>query len=366
MKIAIIIPSLSMGGGEKFSVDLANELAKNKNNQVTLCIISKIHKSMILFHKINSNVNIICMEKSQGFDYRILFKIKKKFQQYEFDIVHTNLRGILYSLWSIISFRKIKYVHTLHNLVTKETSSSIYRFFLKQCFNYLNVQPVAIAPEILNDIHQFYGKQHKIMILNGVAPLKKSSKFKEVQNEISTYKQNQDTKVLINLGRVTEQKNQKLLIKSFKEIKKNVIVLIIGSLDNEPIYSKECQELAKDSSNIFFLGEKSNVGDYLYCSDALCLSSIYEGLPLVILEAISIGKPTLSTNVGGIPDVIENTRNGYLSKNISVSSYINMINIFIKDTKINNKAISSTFEKKYSMNICSSHYYNLYRSLICP
>lgn len=363
MNIAIIVPSLYMGGGEKFACDLANDLVKNKNNQITLCVISKIHQEMMLLHRIHRDIKIISMEKGMGFDYKTLFKVRNFLKANKFDVVHTHLRGIRYTAWSMISFRQTKYIHTFHTLVEKEASSLLYKKFLRFSFNYLNVVPVAISPAVLEGMQNFFGSKHTNMILNGVSILEKSSQFEKVQNEISAYKINNATKVFINVARVTEVKNQKLLIETFKKINTNTILLIVGSLDNEPSYAQECQELAKSSKNIFFLGEKDNVGDYLYCADALCLSSIFEGLPLVILEAMSIGKPTLSTNVGGIPHVIIDTKTGYLTKNMSYTSYINIIHTFIEHSSINNEEIYSIFQEKYSMNICASQYYNLYQKI---
>lgn len=364
MKIAIILPSLHMGGGEKFAVDLSNELAKDENNKITLYVIAKLDKKMILLSRINQNIKLISLNKGNGFDYKILFQIYKLLKKNKFDIVHTHLRSLLYLSLSIISLQKIKYIHTFHTIIKEEASSFLYRYFFKFCFTYLNLTPVAITPEVSKGIQSTFGNQHSTMILNGVSTINKSHRFQEVKQEISKYKINKDTKIFINIARVTEVKNQKLLIEVFKNINQNAILLIVGSLENEPQYAKECQELIGTSANIFLLGEKDNVADYLYCSDALCLSSIYEGLPLVILEAMSIGLPTLSTNVGGIPDVITNAKNGYLSEDMSSGSYIKMIHHFLNNSTIVKEDIYLTFIKKYSMDICTSNYLKLYQKKV--
>jgi len=364
MKIAIIVPSLHMGGGEKFAVDLSNELSKDPNNHVTLCVISKISKKMILSSIINPNINLISINKEEGFDYKVLFKLKKIIKENRFDVVHTHLRSLFYSSWSIFTIKKMNYVHTFHTLVEKEVKSYLYKILLKLFFNHFKVTPIAITPEVLKGIQRTFGKNHKTMILNGVSPLKKTHKFQAVKKEISSYKKNSETKVFMNIARVSEVKNQKLLIESFKHLNKNAILIIIGSLQNEPKYAKESQELAKMSNNIFILGEKNNIGDYLYCCDALCLSSTFEGLPLVILEAMSIGKATLSTNVGGIPDVIINNVNGYLSQGMLREQYIDILNKSINNSPINSEEIFSLFKKKYSMEICKNHYYKLYQTIV--
>ena len=52
------------------------------------------------------------------------------------------------------------------------------------------------------------------------------------------------------------------------------------------------------------LGERSDVPDLMAAADVVCLTSRAEGLPMVVLEAMALGRPVLSTAVGGIPDAI--------------------------------------------------------------
>ena len=99
-------------------------------------------------------------------------------------------------------------------------------------------------------------------------------------------------------------------------------------------------------------------------SDALCLTSIYEGLPLVILEAMSVGVPVLSTPVGGIPETIKDGRHGYLSENISIDSYIKILKKFIKNNPFDSNIIKNYYQKYYSMHACCMNYYELYNQLI--
>ena len=73
---------------------------------------------------------------------------------------------------------------------------------------------------------------------------------------------------------------------------------------------------------IHFLGLKNNVADYLYCSNAFCLTSIFEGLPISLLEAMACGVIPICTNIGGVPDVVQDGRNGYLS-DVTDKDYIN-------------------------------------------
>jgi len=67
--------------------------------------------------------------------------------------------------------------------------------------------------------------------------------------------------------------------------------------------------------NVFFLGNIPNAGIYNSITDLFILPSNYEGLPMVILEAMSFGKPVVASDVGGISEIVQNDWNGYALKN---------------------------------------------------
>lgn len=109
----------------------------------------------------------------------------------------------------------------------------------------------------------------------------------------------------INVGailRVTPIKDVKTMINAFYLAKKQVLNLklwIMGPLDENPKYAKECKQLVEDFNikDVIFTG-RVNVKDYIGKMDYLVLSSLSEGQPLVILEGFAVKKPCIATNVG--------------------------------------------------------------------
>ena len=366
MKIMQIIPSLSLGGAEKFVVDICNELAKDKSNEIILCVIGRINETSLLRQQISSRVRIISLAKTPGFSLSMFYKLYRLTKNINPDIVHTHLRGLPYSTLAILLLKK-SFIHTFHTLPHKEANNSIKKTLYKILFNYFGVLPVSISPAVLQDTKRIFGEKYNVLINNGVKPLKKSTNFNDVKEEIEKNKQSKDTKVFLAMGRVSKVKNHLMLIQAIKELEENgedMILLILGSLTDEKKYANLCQNAALTSENIFILGEKYNAGDYMYCADALCMTSVYEGLPLVVLEAMSIGKPVLSTPVGGIPDVITDGINGYLSEDVSVESYKAILKKFIMQPLKKQESIKNLFEVKYTMSVCTKNYYKVYKSFI--
>ena len=66
-------------------------------------------------------------------------------------------------------------------------------------------------------------------------------------------------------------------------------------------------------SHVVLAGNRSDVPDLLAASDAFLMSSISEGIPLTIIEAMAAGIPVVSTAVGGIPEMVQHDVNGFLA-----------------------------------------------------
>lgn len=362
MKILHIVASLNVGGAEKFAVDLCNELAME--NDVYLCILDKIDDMMILKKQIDENVTVISLNKTKSYSIATLFNLYKLVKKFKPDIIHTHLRALAYSSLSIFLL-KVPVVHTIHNLADKEVGNKIQQLY-KILFSYFNVTPVSISQKVLESTAKVYGINYTELIYNGVKALKKTDLYNHVRAEVDSYKKNKNAKVLLNVGRISKQKNQLMLINVIQELNEDdmdFVLLFIGPLTDDKEYADQCIKNAENIPNIFFLGEKSNIGDYMYCADAFCLCSLYEGLPLVVLEAMSVGVPILSTPAGGVPDIIQNGVNGYLSDDFSGNACKQMLVTFYSHPLNNNEENRRSYEENYSMHICMNHYYALYERL---
>lgn len=74
-------------------------------------------------------------------------------------------------------------------------------------------------------------------------------------------------------------------------------------------------EVDNHPDNVYFLGNIPDAGRYNSIADLFILPSNYEGLPMVILEVMSAGKPVVASNVGGISEIVVNGENGYVVEN---------------------------------------------------
>ncbi|MDG1716704.1 MAG: glycosyltransferase family 4 protein [Saprospiraceae bacterium] len=140
---------------------------------------------------------------------------------------------------------------------------------------------------------------------------------------------------LLFVGRLLLDKGVLELLEAFSKVLQSdseIVLTLVGGIDHGNPASIDEEIIAKyESENIRFVGHQANVKNYIEVSDAVILPSYREGLPRVLLEAMSMSKPIIATNVAGCREVVNHDSNGYLveSKNICSleDAILKMINL---------------------------------------
>ena len=323
MKILQVISSLGNGGAEKFVVELCNELSKK--NDVTLCSFKKIEDWMIFPKKKNFNVKIIQFNKRNGHDISVYFNLIKLVRKEKIEIIHFHLDStIKYILPLLIFFTKAKFYYTIHSNLNSDKIKLFDSLYRAKAIT-RKIKYICISQLICDEFQKKYPNFTFALVENGIAKLNSGEMFEVVKDEVEKLKLNSDTKVFSCIG------NYSLITSVFARLyneKYNVILLLIGNDTSANMIEWNKIKESK-SANTFMLGLKSNIQDYLLLSDAYCLCSHYEGLPISILEAYSLGIPVLSTPAGGIPSILRHSFNGYLSENFTFDAYYKMLIDFI-------------------------------------
>lgn len=361
MKILHIHPSMAGGGIEAMICGLANTMAKKE--EVTVCSIFTPKSTHVFWHKLEPSVRKLTLNKTKpGFSIVELFKIFNLLRKENFDIV--NMHGFLYYYIIAVLFlhKKTKFFYTIHSDAEKENGrwdSKIYRF-KKYCFKSGWIHPITISSASDLSFEKVYGFKGHI-IYNGVP----SATISET-DAIKQYRYTKNTKVFIHPGRISTAKNQVVLCKVFDRLTKegkDVVLLIAGSKQDADIYN-EIEPYF--SERIHYLGERSDIPDLMAYSDAMCLSSIWEGLPVTLLEALSVGCIPICTQVGGIPDVIKNGWNGILSDTTSEEDYLLAVKHFISisETELSEMKSNCVISfKKYDINNTALEYLAYYQEI---
>lgn len=304
MKILELVPNLNIGGAQKVAVDISIELAK-RGHKVFLVSLFAPKNNHLTDALQESNVQVLGLNKKPGPDFSMILKLFKILNKLNVDVIHTHTDALKYSLLPKLIFRKIVGIHTIHTKPSFE-NRGVKKYISKIAYTLCNFTPVVIAKAMMDEFKSVHPKINAEYIINGIELPKVSAKIIE--------KQKNKKPQFINVAGMRPAKNQKMLIDVFSQLCAHYPDVELIMVGDGPLLSnlKKITNTMKLSKNIRFLGYRKDVLNLLYNSHLFCLTSTREGVPLSVIEAMATGNVVIASNVGGIPDLIDNGISGIL------------------------------------------------------
>lgn len=271
--------------------------------------------------------------------------MKKIYKKYQPDIIH--LHSSKAGLLGRIAFPRHKIVYTVHGF---DSIRLAYKKFLpiekhlqRRCSSIVGVSKYD-ETNLLNE-----GIDHNVtFVYNGIYEpnLLNTDPF----SDISQYKY----KVLC-IARLSPQKNHQLFIDTAQRLP-DCAFIWIGN-QNEPDF--------KYPENVFFRGNIKGAGSYTKYADLFYLPSNYEGLPMVIIEALSMGTPVVASSVGGITELLDGS-NGWAMENDpdvmanAIRKYLSLSEKEKQDISYNAR---QTFLSKFTVDKMAEGYLDIYNTI---
>lgn len=298
MKIIQVIPMFSVGGAEIMCENLIYALCERGHDVVAISMFD--YHSAITDRLEQRGIDIRYLEKKPGLDFSMVWKIRKILIKEQADAVHTHLYCAQYAVPAAIIAGVKRCVHTIHSVARKENGTlarKLNKFFFKHC----GVIPVALSETVRDSVIEEYSmsKDQVPVIFNGI-DLSRCCPKKDYTTK-GMFK-------ILHVGRFVEAKNHSGLLQAFSRFHDTYPdseLWLIG--DGEKRTEAEGYVTKNGlADSVKFLGLQSNVYGYLHDADVFTLPSIYEGMPITLIEAMGTGLPIVATNVGGIPDMLDN------------------------------------------------------------
>ncbi len=329
MKIVYALKALSKGGAERVIANLANYSVMHGHEAYIITLVdAKIE------YKLDSKVTVINCGKSIKKSNKILqfFKlvkfIRQELKKVKPDVILSFLPQVNFvtllanknEFPIIISARndhKIEFPNKVYMTLMKwlypKTDGFIFQTTdQKDYFDSIGIKKeYAVIPNPINDdfiIEPYSGKREK---------------------------------TIVSVGRLTNQKNQKLLIDSFNEIHQKyqdykLIIYGEGKLRDE--LNSQINTLNLNDM-VILAGNVDNIKGQIYKSSIFILSSDYEGMPNALMEAMALGIPSISTDCpcGGPRTLIRNKENGILVEVNNQEQMAKAIDLVLSDEKLAKK-----------------------------
>lgn len=303
IKVVILTPFYHpvKGGITTFVHNLRNHISKNGNN---VFIISREGNAA-------DHVSVIGTNK-----FLLTLKAYLKIRKNKPDVLHSHSHWTLMSpcIWYKKFHPDVKLIHTFHTEIMKVPTGYKKNVFEKLISKYDYITFVSEDLKIKFE-KEFTIRTKTTVVYTGVL-LERTSK-----DEIDSFKERYDIKgnfpILTFVGPLSwkmKVEGVKKLIESIGMLKKEypgVKLLIVG--DGE--YRKKLEQYAderKVRSNVVFTGFIGKSSTALAACDIYTHISLQEGLPIALLEAMSMGKPVIASKTGGIPEIIVDGQNGIL------------------------------------------------------
>jgi glycosyltransferase involved in cell wall biosynthesis len=283
------------------------------------------------------------------------------------DIVHTHIQVLRYALPSMLVLKHASLLHTVHNMAEREVEPRA-RWIQRYAFNH-GVVPVPVAETVAVSLKRLYGIQQCRVIPNCI-PVDYYACPQTPRREWRAREGFGDQDVLfVCVARFAAQKNHTLLLSAFAQgpaSDPNAHLILIG----EGPLREQLEDQAKDlglGSQVRFLGLRADIPDALGAMDVFVLSSDWEGNPLSVIEAMASGLPIVSTAVGGVPDLFESGKEGFLVQPGDVQGFSNSMAYLSRNREVRlsvGMAAARRARENYDVSVMVQAYEELYEDLL--
>lgn len=301
-KIMILSRTLSFGGAERVATNLATYLSKDY--EVILVVIDGSNNT---YGTTVETIDLGLSLKNKGVRidwYRKLISKVNKIKK-ERDITHTISFLSEPDLVNVLTGKYSRTIISVRNKQSALVKGNIKKIRDRILFSKVD-DIVALSYMVKHDLVKNYNvDESKVKVIynpcDKEAIKNKIADGNLTEEEIEIFESSD--KVVVTAGRLTEQKGQWHLIRSFSKVVEKLPdakLVILGQGEKEEYFKTLIKELNLEK-NIFLLGYKANPYLYLEKADLFAFSSLFEGLGNILLEAMACGIPIISTDCDSGP-----------------------------------------------------------------
>jgi len=314
-KVFICITKSDWGGAQKYVFDIAKGIPKDTFDVHVLFggngeLKKKLQEEKIKTIELENSQRDVSTKKEFG----LLFELYRIFKKEKPDIIHLNSSkmGFVGALVGrIVGIKKI--IFTAHGWAFNEDRNCISKKIFK-AIHILTIimshKTIVVSEALKKQIpEKFRGKI--VVIKNGISDINFIDKNIAREKISGDNFIHQDAKWVGTISELHKNKGLEYMIRAVSETIGNVAFVVIGEGEER----KNLENLIKKfgaENKIFLVGKINEASKYLRAFDVFTLTSTTEAFPYVLLEAGLASLPIIASDVGGIPEIIENKKTGIL------------------------------------------------------
>ncbi len=335
--------------------ELLKHLDKNKFDSTILCYAGRTES--VLEKQAERDFDVQYMDETGSISFLSLCRVFKKIKNLSPDVVHAHLGGMVYAIpWAFFhkGRKLIITAHTKPKMAFNKKVEPLLKYLLRHRKN--DVKVVAVSEENYIMLQSYLNVSNEVCacVNNGVD----LDRFYRSDHELFTY---------INVARQDENKNQSAILEAFNKVyqhNNNIRLLLLG---DGPFHKTLLDRVYQLNLNdkVILPGLVGDVENYYAISDVYVQASHREAMPLSVLEAMAAGLSIISTDVGGMKDIVKD--NGILVEDNDDEALYNAM----KDMCFSAKSIQDNMNKNsleivklYSSEGMARKYEELYVNLL--
>jgi glycosyltransferase involved in cell wall biosynthesis len=358
VKIAILLPSLRIGGAEKLVYEELKYLQSDERFEIEIHLLFEAGELYNDFTGLGYQIHIWnAPHKSIKILYAC-WKVSRYLKKEKISVLHCHLINISGLLIGILGNIK----NTITTVHTDVKFTWLQRTFLKQSDIIL-----ACGGSVKSNVKGFIPEERITLLNNATSSQKYSTENLELTNK--KYNLISDNIVILSLGRLIIAKGYENLVEAFKNVRikyPKAVLLIGGEGPEKDNLSEKINSLGLNES-VRLLGNVSNVYELYQRANIYVNSSLWEGLPMTLLEAMSFGKPIIATNVGGNGELIIDGVTGTLVKHSNPFELESAIKVMLDNANMR-KLLSDNarnyFNRNYTIESHCNILSNVYMSTV--
>lgn len=355
MKILYVITGLAQGGAERVVCDLADKMLE-KGHEVKIAYLT----GDVLTRPNYNQIELIQISLTGAYSLpRAYLKLSKIIRDYRPDVVHAHM------VHANILTRLVRLITPMEKLICTAHSSNeggVMRMLSYRITDHLanlttNVSNTAVAAF---EVKYAVPKNSMSTVYNGVNFTSFTYKSEAKKIIVKELNLSNDKKIILAVGRFSTPKNYPNLLHAVKILKAKLstpfVLLIAG--DGELRYEIEQLVIALDiQDNVLLLGRRYDISTLMSACDVFVLSSDYEGLPTVLIEALACQAQVVSTDVSGVHEIISE-----YGKVVPIRNSILLANAIKDRLQNSNKNVSGRqhVKNKFDLDLISDKWLKIY------
>jgi glycosyltransferase involved in cell wall biosynthesis len=338
--ICTLVHGLPIGGAEVLVARMVRGLS-NRYRFIVACLdqVGELGEGLIA-----EGMDVVCLGRGPGFDWKCVHRLKRLFSDHSVDIVHAHqCTPFAYALATRFFGRRPPVLLTEHGRFFPDFPRRRRMLFNRLLTNSRD-RFVAVGSSVRRALIDNEGLPpgRVQIIVNGVSHAVPTCSPAERATIRARLGVAEHEIVVVNVARLDPIKDHSTAVRAIRiagERDPAIRMLIVGDGPERKAIEQAIRN-EQTESRIQMLGLRSDVPELLAASDIFLLTSVSEGIPLTVLEAMGTGVPVVATNVGGLPEIVEHGKTGLLAPAGDAAGLADALVLLAKNAELRNHLIA--------------------------